>query len=265
MEIHNILKGYLDEEGKFDRLPGKRQKKKLDSMIQFLAAQFESGKNYSELEVNEILNQHHNFNDPATLRRLLFGSRKLNRTVDGRSYWLIEENENVDTTDQQTPKQIAQHLRAVYFGGNWTSTNLKDTLAGVTWQQATTQIYDLNTIATLVYHATYYVFEVSKVLEGQPLTAKDKYSFEHPPIASQEDWEQLLAKVWVDVEHFASLIEQLPSDQLWADFVGKKYGNYYRNLHGIIEHLHYHLGQIVLIKKILVQHSEASSDVVNPT
>ncbi|MGN6163930.1 MAG: hypothetical protein ACTHOF_05245 [Flavisolibacter sp.] len=34
-------------------------------------------------------------------------------------------------------------------------------------------------------------------------------------------------------------------------FVDEKYGTYYRNLQGIIEHTHYHLGQIVLIKKLL--------------
>lgn len=90
MEELNLLRGYLNEEGKFDRLPGKKQKKKLDAMIRFLATQFEDSKNYSELEVNEILNQHHDFNDPATLRRLLFGMGFLNRTLDGRSYWLIK-------------------------------------------------------------------------------------------------------------------------------------------------------------------------------
>ena len=33
----------------------------------------------------------------------------------------------------------------------------------------------------------------------------------------------------------------------------EKYGNYFRNLTGIIEHLHYHLGQIVLIKKLIAE------------
>ena len=149
--------------------------------------------------------------------------------------------------------QIAKHLREVYFGENWTSSNLKDNLADVTWQQATTQIYSLNTIATLVYHMTYYVSAVLKVLQGEALDAKDKYSFDHPPILSENDWKKLLNKVWTDAENFASLIEQLPEPMLWEDFSDKKYGNYYRNLHGIIEHLHYHLGQIVLIKKILLQ------------
>ena len=77
--------------------------------------------------------------------------------------------------------QIAKHFRDVHFGGNWTSVNLKDSLADVSWQQATTQVYSFNTIATLVYHANYYVSAVLKVLEGEQLNAKDKYSFELPP------------------------------------------------------------------------------------
>ena len=84
------LKGYLDDKGKFDRLPGKRQKKKQASMLQFLAQKFEMGKKYSEKEVNEILNQHHSFEDPATLKRLMFGKKLLNRTLDGKSYWLMQ-------------------------------------------------------------------------------------------------------------------------------------------------------------------------------
>ena len=46
-------------------------------------------------------------------------------------------------------------------------------------------------------------------------------------------------------------MEQLPETMLWETFADEKYGNYYRNIHGIIEHTHYHLGQIVLIKKIV--------------
>lgn len=153
--------------------------------------------------------------------------------------------------------QIAKHLREFHFGGNWTYSYLKDHLADVTWQQATTQVYSFNTIATLVYHMNYYISAVLKVFEGEPLNAKDKYSFDHPPINSQEDWENMLEKTWTDAENFANLIEKLPEDQLWEILSEKKYGNYYRNIHGIIEHNHYHLGQIVLIKKIILQSSES--------
>ncbi|MBI5913965.1 MAG: DUF1572 domain-containing protein [Bacteroidetes bacterium] len=149
--------------------------------------------------------------------------------------------------------QIAKHFRDVHFGGNWTSVNLKATLADVTWQQATTKVHSFNTIATLVFHIGYYVNVVMKVLQGGPLEGNDKLSFDHPPIQSQEDWDTLLNKTWAEAKAFAGLIEQLPDSIVLENFSDGKYGNYYRNLTGIIEHTHYHLGQIVLIKKWLVQ------------
>ena len=149
--------------------------------------------------------------------------------------------------------QIAKHFKDVHFGANWTSVNLKETLADIDWQQATRKVYPFNTIAVLVYHINYYVSVVTKVLMNEPLNAHDKYSFDLPAIQNQEDWEKLLKKFWADAENFVILIEQLPERKLGETFFDEKYGNYYRNLHGIIEHTHYHLGQIVLIKKIILQ------------
>lgn len=122
-------------------------------------------------------------------------------------------------------KQIAKHFRDVYFGGNWTSVNIKDTLMNVSWQQATTQVYSFNTIAALVYHINYFVSAVLKVLEGGPLDAHDKYSFDLPPLQSEKDWENLLAKTLSDAEKFTSLIEQLPENKLNQPFTDEKYGN----------------------------------------
>ena len=154
--------------------------------------------------------------------------------------------------------QIAKHFKEVHFGGNWTWVNLKDSLAGITWQQATTQVYSFNSIAKLVYHINFFVGVATKVLHDKPLTGSDsdKYSFDCPPIQSQDDWEKLIAKTFTDAENFAVLIEQLPDNKLEATFFDEKYGSFYRNLQGIIEHTHYHLGQIVLIKKILLHADE---------
>lgn len=148
-------------------------------------------------------------------------------------------------------QQIAKHFRDVHFGGNWTSVNLKDTLTGVDWQQANTRVHDLNTIAILVFHMNYYVSAVMKVLQGAPLNASDQLSFDLPVLNSEEDWQKLIAKTLTEAEMFATQIERLDEAMLFEDFTAPKYGNYYRNLHGIIEHTHYHLGQISLIKKVL--------------
>ena len=148
--------------------------------------------------------------------------------------------------------QIAKHLREVHFGGNWTSVNLKDVLSDLEWEQSVTQVDSLNTIAALVYHINYYVRAILKVLEAGPLDSKDIYSFDLPPIRSKEDWEKLKEQSWTDTEKLAKLIEELPDRKLGESFSDEKYGSYYRNLHGLVEHTHYHLGQIMLIKKLIL-------------
>ncbi len=149
-----------------------------------------------------------------------------------------------------TPLLLAKHFREIHTGGNWTTTNLKDTLADVTWEEAQKSISGLNSIAVLTYHVTYYVGVLLKVLEGGPLDAKDEYSFQLPAIASEAEWKQLVANALTTAEKVAVLIEQLPEERLSEPFTDEKYGNYYRNIAGIIEHMHYHLGQISLLKKL---------------
>ena len=148
-------------------------------------------------------------------------------------------------------QQLARHFRELYFGVNWTSSDLKSILADITWQEATTKIHELNTILALTYHIHYFVRAVVAVLEGKPLDAHDKYSFDHPSIQSEEDWISFTDMLWSEAEKFIALIEQLPEHQLEDIFAQEKYGTYYRNIQGVIEHGHYHLGQIVVIKKIL--------------
>jgi uncharacterized damage-inducible protein DinB len=148
-------------------------------------------------------------------------------------------------------KQIAKQFRELYWGGNWTGVSLKENLADVDWQQATTNVYSLNTIAALIHHMNFYVDALITVLRGEALTASDKYSFEHPAILSSNDWNKLLDKTWNEAEQFATMVEQMPEGRLWETFSDGKYGNYYRNIQGVIEHAHYHLGQIALIKKII--------------
>ncbi len=146
---------------------------------------------------------------------------------------------------------IAKHLREVHVGGNWTVSNLKDQLADVTWQQATTQVKDMNTIAKLVFHINYFVSVVIPVLQGKPLVASDKYAFDVPEITSDEEWRNLVDKAMADAETLAVLIEGLSDEQLAEDFYDAKWKSYYFNLQGIVEHTHYHLGQIALIKKLV--------------
>jgi hypothetical protein len=101
----------------------------------------------------------------------------------------------------------------------------------------------------------YYLRIVAGVLEGEMLKGSDKESFAHPLIQSEADWEKFLMEFYSDAERFAGLVEKMPEELLWETFKEAKYGNYYKNIHGVIEHNHYHLGQIVLLKKLLSENS----------
>jgi uncharacterized damage-inducible protein DinB len=159
----------------------------------------------------------------------------------------------------ETMQQIAKHFRDFYSGGNWTASNLKKNLQGITWKEATTKVHDLNTIAALVYHMNYYVRAMLNVFRGTPMNASDKYSFDLPPVNSQEDWEKLVQQSFDDATALAEFIENLPPGKMTETFVDPKYGNYLRNIMGVIEHNHYHLGQIALIKKIVRSEISTSS------
>ncbi len=148
--------------------------------------------------------------------------------------------------------QLANRFREVILNGTWVAnTNLKAQLADVDWMQATHKIGNLNTIAALTFHLHYYIGGILNVLKGGSLDIRDKYSFDMPPVTSEDDWQNLLSKLWRDAEMFAEKVEQLPLEQLDAYFVDPKYGNYRRNIDGMIEHSYYHLGQISLIKKLV--------------
>lgn len=148
-------------------------------------------------------------------------------------------------------QQLAKHLRELYFGGNWTCSDFKSQLDGINWNQAVEVVKGMNPIAALVFHSGYYVDAVIGVFNSEELNSKDADSFNFPPVRSQADWEQLIQHVLSQADKLASQVENMPEDMLWKTFVDEKYGTYFRNLMGVIEHSHYHLGQIALLKKML--------------
>ncbi|MES2410070.1 MAG: DUF1572 domain-containing protein [Bacteroidota bacterium] len=151
----------------------------------------------------------------------------------------------------KSTEEIASRFREIIFSGTWVAnTNYKYQLADLDWETATKQINSLNTIAALAQHIHYYINGINDVFRGGTLDIKDIYSFDFPAIQSQNDWEAFLSKFWNDSEEFASFIEKMPEEKLDSVFVDAKYGTYRRNIDAMIEHSYYHLGQIVLLKKL---------------
>ena len=64
-----------------------KKKTDKDYVIKFLATKFDVDKNYSEQEVNQVINRHHKFHDFPLLRRELISRKILSRTDNGSIYW----------------------------------------------------------------------------------------------------------------------------------------------------------------------------------
>jgi hypothetical protein len=149
-------------------------------------------------------------------------------------------------------QQLADRFEEVLLSGTWiANTNYKDQLINLNWETATAKVDSLNTIAVLAQHIHYYISGINIVFKGGTLDIKDKFSFDFPAIDSQDKWEDFLSRFWIDAAEFISLVKQLPLEKLDHFFTDEKYGTYLRNIDGMIEHSYYHLGQIVLLKKIL--------------
>lgn len=153
----------------------------------------------------------------------------------------------------ETTQEIANRFREVILNGTWiANTNYKAQLTATGWQEATQKVDSLNTIAALTFHINYYIAGVLNVFKGGTLDIKDVNSFNCPAITSENDWQLLCNTLLTNAEDFASTLEQMPNTILEDIFVDEKYGNYRRNINAMIEHSYYHLGQITLIKKLLI-------------
>lgn len=155
---------------------------------------------------------------------------------------------------------LAERIRSVFLNGTFiANTNYKDQILHLDLKTALIKIAECNCIYELVYHVNYYIQGLNHFLKDGELTISDTFSFPTNLTPSEDEWEQLKHNFLAAVEVFALRIEQLDQDILTSTFVKKEYGDFERNIDGQIEHAYYHLGQIVLLKKIITSHNGVSS------
>lgn len=179
--------------------------------------------------------------DDSSLGKIL--RNIINKYISNQNFDIMKLNE-----------QISKQLKDLFLTGQWVGTNLnlKTQLDDVSFEMAVTKYDSLNTIAMLAFHINYYLEGVMEVFKGGNLEIKDKYSYDLPPISSHAEWDAMRSKIYQNAENFVLLVEQMPLARLDEPFTDEKYGTYLRNLIGMLEHSYYHLGQIVLIKKLVL-------------
>lgn len=148
-------------------------------------------------------------------------------------------------------QHIANHLIEVHRGNNWTDVNITDLLKGVQWQQAAVLApFSPNSIAMLLHHITYWNRIVAQRGQGiRPILTKANW-MDVPAITSAQQWEALKQDNLVSAEALATVIEGYDEGSLFSPIL-TDHASAYKNFQGQVEHVHYHLGQMVMIKKQL--------------
>lgn len=151
----------------------------------------------------------------------------------------------------KTTEHIAKHLLDVHEGGNWTEVDIATTLNDVTPEEATAITpASRNTIASILYHITYYNIVVRKRLDGIETEIPESNGFDVPPIATDEDWMQLKQYNLTSAHELAEKMREVDETKLHEPIIEGQ-STFYKHMQGCVEHIHYHLGQMVLLKKMI--------------
>jgi len=146
---------------------------------------------------------------------------------------------------------IAQHILDVHKGDNWTESNIKNALADVTLTEATTKTAaSQNTIATLLYHLTYWNRIMIERINGIKSAIPETNGYEMSPLRTEVEWQQLKADNIISAHELASAIRNFDEIKLLHPIL-PGYSTAYKNLQGSSEHIHYHLGQIIILKNLV--------------
>ncbi|HVX50348.1 MAG TPA: DinB family protein, partial [Chitinophagaceae bacterium] len=139
---------------------------------------------------------------------------------------------------------VAQHVEEVVHG-NWTEIHFDDAIADVTYTEAVTLPPGIiNSIAMLVNHLQFYNNIVIQRLAGENPVIDNANGFAVGKL-TENDWQQLKSNALNSFKKLADAVRQLTDENILMQPAGW-HNTVYKTLHGVSEHAHYHLGQIVL-------------------
>jgi len=143
---------------------------------------------------------------------------------------------------------VEQHFYEVNYGNNWTDASVKDVLKNISFEQATKKAGNVNTIALLLFHMDFYNKVVYDRLVGTKKHFEHEESVQPPNISNETDWQQLQKGYFDNVDKIYKAILSFDESRLFEQTTKN---TPYKNLHGLVEHIHYHLGHIALLKKLV--------------
>lgn len=146
---------------------------------------------------------------------------------------------------------IALHVTEAYEGNSWSDVCVKDIVEDIQYREAVAiTAASTNTMASILHHIMFYNKAICQRLRGEEPYINDANGFDLPPLKNENDWKRLINDAMDAASEMAEAIRKFPQEKLFEENpVGK--GTFYKKFHGVIEHNYYHLGQIMILKKLI--------------
>lgn len=150
-------------------------------------------------------------------------------------------------------ERILDQLERAFDGEAWYGNSLREILVDITAEKAAARPFPqaLN-IWELVLHITFTEEIMRRRIEGERADFSNSEDFPAVQDTSETAWQQTLENLENSHRNLKNTINRLDETELNEKVAGWDYSKYFL-LHGLIQHLVYHAGQIALLKKALGQ------------
>ena len=148
-------------------------------------------------------------------------------------------------------QRISRLFSNLYNGSPWIDVEILNTLDTITPEIAVKKLKpETNSIWEIANHLIAWRENVLERVKGKVITTPI-YNYILPvAVASETAWQELLQRLEQSQRHWISFLEDFDEKDFDTTYPNNGM-NYYEHIHGIIQHDCYHLGQIVLLTKLL--------------
>lgn len=144
---------------------------------------------------------------------------------------------------------IIDELRKIHDGDAWHGAALKESLSGVTAEQAAARpVAGAHNIWEIVRHIAGWEKVFRLRLEGHPATEPEEGDFPPAGEVSEKSWAETLRLLDDGHESLVNAVAGLDDSKLSEKVTGKDYSFRFL-LDAVVRHHVYHAGQIALLKK----------------
>ena len=147
-------------------------------------------------------------------------------------------------------KRIITLFENLYHGHPWIDITLKETLENITATQAYQRFPNCNSIWEITNHLIEWRKNVLQRVKGQVIKTPDYNYIQEIEDNSDTAWAATLQQLADTQTKWVVFLQGMNEADLALEYAVNKM-TYYEHIQGIIQHDAYHLGQIVILTKVM--------------